>query len=78
MLVQKYGAVKEKENELKTYLIEADGSQEFVIFCSGHDEKLRITNTNILRKLVQVVQAEMKTYREGVENDILGFSFEEE
>ena len=78
MLVQKYGAVKEKENELKTYLLEADGSQEYIIFCSGSDEKMKITNTNILRKLVQVVQNEMKEFREGVENEILSFSFDGE
>lgn len=78
ILVQKYSAVKNKINDLKTFLIEADGSQEYVVFFSGHEEKMRITNTSILKKLVEVIQTEMKTYREGVENDILSFSFEGE
>ncbi|QMU65652.1 MAG: hypothetical protein GKR88_16115 [Flavobacteriaceae bacterium] len=78
ILVQKYSAVKTKENDMKTFLIEADGSQEYVIFFSGHDEKMRITNTSILKKLVQVIQSEMKSYRESVENDILSFSFDGE
>ena len=78
ILVQKYSAVKAKENDMTTFLIEADGSQEFVVFYSGNDEKMRITNTTILKKLVEVIQAEMKSYREGVENDILSFSFDGE
>ena len=76
ILVNKYSSVKDKENQMKRYLAEADGSQEYVVFLSGHEEKLRITNTAIMRKLVQVVQSEMKGFRESVENEILSFSFE--
>ena len=78
ILVSKYSAMKEKESQLKRFLVEADGTQECMVFFSGDEEKFRLTNTSIQRKIIQLIQSEMKNYREGIENDILTFTFEGE
>ena len=72
----KYEKVLQKEGEMKTFLAEADGTQEFVIFGSGEQEKVRITNTVIIRKLAELFLNDLQIYKEAVEGEILKFNFD--
>ena len=72
----KYEKVIEKESEMKTFLAEADGTQEFVIFGSGDQAKVRITNTVIIRKLAKLFLNDLEVYKEAVEDEILKFDFD--
>lgn len=72
-LSHRFGVLKEKSNELKTFKAGNDKINAKVIFQNAQGYKLEVQNSNVILKLVESAESELSILLNEAENEVLTF-----
>ncbi len=72
-LSTRYGALKDKDNELKTFHAGNDKTNAKIIFKNSQGFEFSIQNSNVIDKLIKAGQEELSILLAEAENEVLTF-----
>lgn len=72
-LSTRFGALKDKSNELKTYKAGNDKMNAKITFQNAQGFKLEVQNSNVIQKLVEAAENELNVLLLEAENEVLTF-----
>ena len=69
----RYGALKEKDNELKTFHADNDKTSAKIIFKNAQGFEFTIQNSNVIEKLIEAGKQELNILLKEAENEVVTF-----
>jgi hypothetical protein len=72
-LSTRFGALKDKSNELKTYKAGNDKINAKITFQNAQGFKMEVQNSNVIQKLVEAAENELNILLSEAENEVLTF-----
>lgn len=72
-LSTRFGALKDKSNELKTYKAGNDKMNAKITFQNAQGFKLEVQNSNVIQRLVEAAENELNVLLLEAENEVLTF-----
>lgn len=72
-LSTRFGALKDKSNELKTYKAGNDKMNAKITFQNAQGFKMDVQNSNVIQKLVEAAENELNVLLLEAENEVLTF-----
>lgn len=73
ILTKKFAHLKGKNEELKKFQISSDGSKESVLLKNAAGFEMKVTNSNVMEKVVNLLQNELNTLLTATEKEVQEF-----
>lgn len=74
ILAKRHNFLKTKKEELDRFIISSDGTKEKIILQNADGFAFEVSNTQVIEKVVDVVQNELATFINHSSNEILNYS----
>ncbi|MEC7784608.1 MAG: hypothetical protein VYB38_14425 [Bacteroidota bacterium] len=74
ILANKHNFLTNKKQELEQFIISNDGTKEKLSLSNVNGYKFEVSNSQVLEKVVELLDAELTTFLEKSEKDILAYS----
>lgn len=74
ILANKFSFLENKKQELEQFIISNDGTKEKLTLSNVNGYKFEVSNSQVLEKVVELLDAELTTFLEKSEKEILAYS----
>jgi len=74
ILANKFNFLENKKQELEQFIISNDGTKEKLTLSNVNGYKFEVSNSQVLEKVVELLDAELTTFLEKSEKEILAYS----
>lgn len=74
ILANKFSFLENKKQELEQFIISNDGTKEKLTLSNVNGYKFEVSNSQVLEKVVELLDAELTTFLDKTEKDILAYS----
>lgn len=73
LLANRYSFLKRKQDELERFILSSDGTKEKVILSNASGFSIEVSNTQVIEKVQELIQAELDTFVKASEKEIVNF-----
>ena len=74
ILSEKFMFLKEKDDELKKFILSSDGTRERISMSNANGFTFEVTNTNTLKRVIQVINEDLTVLTKQAEKESLEFN----
>lgn len=73
LLASRYNFLKNKQDELERFILSSDGTKEKVVLSNASGFSIEVSNTQVVEKVQNLVQAELEAFLKLSEKEIVNF-----